>query len=90
MSSTQPSAPLTADEQARLDHLIRRGARHLAADERNRLLQLWERRRVEDSQARHAIGGLTGRIRRLTRTVADYEAVIRSQRAELLAADATP
>lgn len=42
----QQAALLTQAERDRLQHLIRRAARHLGAEERGALLRLWERQQA--------------------------------------------
>lgn len=82
--------PLTAAEHVQLDALIRRGAGRLTPDERGRFLRLWDRHRADDAQARRTLGGLTAKVQRLTALATDYEQVVRSQRAEILASTALP
>lgn len=44
--TARPATPLTVPERDRLQHLIRRAARHLGAEERGSLLRLWERQQA--------------------------------------------
>lgn len=53
MTDRRP-APLTQAERDRLQHLIRRAARQLGAEERGALLRLWERQQAQQAEDQQA------------------------------------